>query len=168
MVSGLDASPSVGKDMDAAAEAGHPIEVKRFQNGAGVGASDDTSFILKKVPAFGFFSGFHSDYHRPSDDWDKIDSEGGVKVMRIAYELASRLSSRTSRPEFIPQEAPQRGGTSSGETSQAGGYGAYFGSVPDFSQSDKGVKFAEVRHNSPPSCVVFNPRWDFFNRHTSI
>ncbi|MEQ1898038.1 MAG: M28 family peptidase [Vicinamibacterales bacterium] len=149
MVSGLDASPSVGTDMDAAAEAGHPIEVKRFQNGAGVGASDDTSFILKKVPAFGFFSGFHSDYHRPTDDWDRIDAEGGVKVMRMAYELASRLSSRMTRPEFIPQEAPQHGGTSSGETSQAGGYGAYFGSVPDFSQSEKGVKFAEVRHNSP-------------------
>lgn len=148
LVSGLDSSPSVREDMDRAAEAGPGIEVKRFQDGAGVGASDDTSFILKKIPAFGFFSGFHSDYHRPSDDWDKINAEGGVKVLSIAFELAARLASREARPEYIPQQ-PASHGTSSGETSQGGGYGAYFGSVPDFAQSDKGVKFAEVRENGP-------------------
>jgi hypothetical protein len=149
LVSGLDSSPSVRADMDAAAEAGRGIEVKRFQDGAGVGASDDTAFILKKIPAFGFFSGFHSDYHRPTDDWDKIDAAGGVKVLSIAYELAARLASRQTRPEFTPQQQPASHGTSSGETSQVGGYGAYFGSVPDFGQSDKGVKFAEVRENGP-------------------
>jgi len=148
LVSGLDSSPSVRADMDAAAEAGRGVEVKRFQDGAGVGASDDTSFILKKIPAFGFFSGFHSDYHRPTDDWAKIDAEGGVKVLNIAFELAARLAARETRPEYIAQQ-PASHGTSSGETSQAGGYGAYFGSVPDFTQADKGVKFAEVRENSP-------------------
>jgi hypothetical protein len=145
MVSGLDSSPSVRQDLTAAA-AGTGIEVKSFQNGAGVGSSDDTSFMLKKIPAFGFFSGFHSDYHRPTDDWEKIDAKGGVKVMRVVFELTARLSSRADRPEFIPQA---RGGASSGKTSQAGGYGAYFGSVPDFAQSEKGVKFADVRENSP-------------------
>jgi hypothetical protein len=148
LVSGLDSSPSVGADMDAAAEAGRGVEVRRFQEGAGVGASDDTSFILKKIPAFGFFSGFHSDYHRPTDDWEKIDAEGGVRVTNIAFELAARLAARVTRPEYIPQQ-PASHGTSSGETSQGGGYGAYFGSVPDFGQQDKGVKFAEVRENGP-------------------
>ncbi len=148
LVSGLDSSPSVRADMDVAAEAGRPIEVKRFQDGAGVGSSDDTSFLLKKIPSFGFFSGFHSDYHRPTDDWEKIDTDGAVKVLSMAVELVSRLSSRTARPEFIPQDTSSHG-TSSGETSQSGGYGAYFGSVPDFAQSEKGVKFSEVRETSP-------------------
>lgn len=149
LVSGLDSSPSVGADMDVATEAGRGLAVKRFQDGAGVGASDDTSFLLKKIPAIGFFSGFHSDYHRPGDDWEKIDADGGVKVLRIAFELAARLASRTARPEYVPQERASHG-TSSSEGAQAGGgYGAYFGSVPDFAQSEKGVKFAEVREHSP-------------------
>lgn len=149
MVSGLDTSPSLSTAMDAAAAAAPGITVKRFQNGAGVGASDDTSFVLKKVPALGFFSGFHADYHRPSDDWDKIDAAGAVQVMTIALELTSQISSRPARPEFIPQQTATHGPASTGDPGTVGGYGAYFGSVPDFAQSDKGVRFAAVRENSP-------------------
>ncbi len=149
LVSGLDSSPSVRADMDAATEAGAGLTVKRFQEGAGVGSSDDPSFMLRRVPSFGFFSGFHADYHRPGDDWEKVDAPSAVKVIAMATTLASRLSSREERPEFIPQERASHG-TSSGETSSTGGYGAYFGSVPDFAQSDvKGVRFSAVRDTSP-------------------
>lgn len=149
LISGLDSSPSVNADIDAASKLAPGIEVKKFQEGAGVGSSDDTSFGLKKIPSIGFFSGFHSDYHRPTDDWEKIDAPGAVKVVTLALELAARLSERDGRPEFIPVERSHSPASSNDSDATVGGYGPYFGSVPDFGDSDSGVKFAEVRENSP-------------------
>jgi S1-C subfamily serine protease len=97
------------------------------------------------VPALAFFSGFHGDYHRPSDDWQKIDVKGAVEVTRIALALAERLSRRAERPAFVAPPPASHGTRSGG----GGGYGPYFGSVPDFGESDKGVKFADIRPGSP-------------------
>ena len=150
MVSGLETAPAMSDDVDAAASAVKGLEIKRFQEGAGVGSSDDTSFLLKKVPAVGFFSGFHSDYHRPSDDWEQIDGNGAAGVATFAYELAARVASRHDRPTYVAATAPAGHGTSgAGDAGSVGGYGPYFGSVPDFGDADGGVKFAEVRENSP-------------------
>jgi hypothetical protein len=150
MISGLETAPDVDDDLKAAAAVIDGLEIKRFQDGAGVGSSDDTSFLVKKVPAIGFFSGFHSDYHRPTDDWPLIDSTGAARVASLAYELAARLSSRPERPQYVARaESAGHGTSSSGDAGSIGGYGPYFGSVPDFGESDSGVKFAEVRENSP-------------------
>ena len=149
MVSGLDAMPSLAPDMDAATSKVSGLTVQRFQDGAGVGASDDTSFNLKKIPAIGFFSGFHPDYHRPTDDLEKIDAEGAVQVMTLALELAARISARTERPEYIAVPMSHSPASSSSDAGSVGGYGPYFGSVPDFGESSTGVKFAEVRETSP-------------------
>ena len=149
MISGLETAPAVSADVDAAAEAVKGLEIKRFQEGAGVGSSDDTSFALKKIPAIGFFSGFHSDYHRPSDDWPQIEAAGAASVATLAYELTARLASRPDRPEYVANTAPAGHGTASSDVGSVGGYGPYFGSVPDFADADSGVKFAEVRENSP-------------------
>jgi hypothetical protein len=149
MISGLETAPAVSPDVDAAANAVKGLEIKRFHEGAGVGSSDDTSFALKKIPAIGFFSGFHSDYHRPSDDWQQIEAAGAASVASLAYELTARLASRPDRPEYVAKAAPAGHGTASSDAGSVGGYGPYFGSVPDFADGDGGVKFAEVRENSP-------------------
>ena len=150
MVSGLETAPAIDEDLKAASAEIDGLEIKRFQDGAGVGSSDDTSFLLKKVPSVGFFSGFHSDYHRPTDDWPLIDGPGAARVASLAYELAARLASRSERPKYIARaESSGHGTSTSGEAGTVGGYGPYFGSVPDFGDSDAGVKFAEVRENSP-------------------
>ncbi|MGH9346870.1 MAG: M28 family peptidase [Vicinamibacterales bacterium] len=150
MVSGLETAPAIDDDVKAAAASVEGLEIRRFQDGAGVGASDDTSFLLKKVPAVSFFSGFHTDYHRPTDDWPQIDPGGAASVASLAYELAARLSSRLDRPQYVARVAPAGHGTSAaGDAGSIGGYGPYFGSVPDFGDSDGGVRFAEVREHSP-------------------
>ncbi len=41
---------------------------------SGYSSSDHTSFVTKKIPSLFFFSGLHSDYHKPSDTWDKINA----------------------------------------------------------------------------------------------
>jgi hypothetical protein len=100
-VSGLELSPSMEEDLRAAAKAaGGDLEVKR--QGPGAGRSDDSSFIARQIPAINFFTGFHADYHRPSDDWEKIDAAGTRRVATLALELAARLAARETRPEFVP------------------------------------------------------------------
>jgi hypothetical protein len=103
-VSGLEVSPSMEEDLRAALKtAGVDLNVRR--EGPGAGRSDDSSFIGKRIPAINFFTGFHSDYHRPSDDWEKIDAAGTRSVATLALELAARLGARNDRPEFV---APKR------------------------------------------------------------
>ena len=147
LISGVDSAPSLDADVKAASE-GRNVAVKSFREGAGVGSSDDTSFLLRRVPALAFFSGFHADYHRPSDDWDKIDVPGATEVTRIALLLVERIAGRMERPAFVePPVRPRQ--PSSGEGGASRSYGPYFGSVPDFGDVEKGVRFADVRPGSP-------------------
>ena len=98
-ISGLDASPSMEADLKAAAStASAGLQIRR--EGPGAGRSDDSNFIDRRIPAINFFTGFHSDYHRPGDDWEKIDAAGTKRVATLALELAARLANRTERPEF--------------------------------------------------------------------
>jgi hypothetical protein len=100
-VIGLELSPSLAADLEAAVKAsGTELKVRR--SGPGAGRSDDSSFIDKRVPAINFFTGFHNDYHRPGDDWEKIDARGVSRVAALALELAARLAARDARPEFVP------------------------------------------------------------------
>jgi Zn-dependent M28 family amino/carboxypeptidase len=110
--------------------------------------SDHISFDGKHIPILFFFSGLHSDYHRPSDTADKINSEGAVSVLALVAMSAERLANTATRPQYtaVPDERPASAGISS---PSSGGYGPYFGSVPDFRDDIKGVLFADVRADSP-------------------
>jgi hypothetical protein len=99
-VSGLETSPSMEADLKAAKEAsGDALDIRR--QGPGAGRSDDANFIDRRIPAINFFTGFHPDYHRPGDDWEKIDATGAKRVAMLALELAARLAERPTRPEFV-------------------------------------------------------------------
>jgi hypothetical protein len=99
-VSGLEAAPSMEADFAAAVKnSGATLKIKR--EGPGAGRSDDYNFLVRKIPAINFFTGFHPDYHRPGDDWEKIDAAGTGQVARLALELAAALANRSARPEFV-------------------------------------------------------------------
>jgi hypothetical protein len=118
-----------------------------YAGGSSEGSSDHTSFTSHQVPALFFFSGLHSDYHKPSDTWDKIDAPATVKLLAMVVEVAQALRDTPERPAFVKLAAPTAGSsTSSGPST---GYGAYFGSIPDFGEGITGVKFSDVRENSP-------------------
>jgi hypothetical protein len=148
MVDGLANSPSVEGDLTAA-ESASSLKLRALRGGPGAGASDDATFLLRKIPSINFFSGFHSDYHRPSDTWDKIDAAGGAGVADLALALARQLASRAERPLFVETVQQEQDPHSSGNVGAVSGYGPYFGSVPDFANEGQGVKFAEVRSGSP-------------------
>lgn len=66
------------------------IRVKEGQNG--IGPSDHTSFYLKNIPVLHFFTGQHEDYHKPTDDADKINYEGMVKVCQYIVSVVMQLN----------------------------------------------------------------------------
>ena len=109
----------------------------------GYAASDHTSFVTKKIPVLFFFSGLHSDYHRPSDTWDKINAPSAARLLDMVESVVVQLANAADAPVFqvVAEEKPAGGGGS--------GYGPYFGSIPDFGQTENGVKFSDVKPNSP-------------------
>ncbi|HZI81207.1 MAG TPA: M28 family peptidase [Vicinamibacterales bacterium] len=98
-VSGLEYAPSMEEDLRAAAQGLRGLSIKR--EGPGAGRSDDSNFQSRRIPAINFFTGFHGDYHRPGDDWEKIDTQGTSQIATLAFELAARLAARATRPEFV-------------------------------------------------------------------
>src|SRR5579872_3807064 len=114
----------------------------------GYAASDHTSFVARKIPVLFFFSGLHSDYHKPSDTWDKINAPDAARLLDFIAVVIERLDTDAERPKFITVVAddPHSGVTGNGG---GGGYGPWFGSIPDFGQSENGVRFSDVQPGSP-------------------
>jgi Zn-dependent M28 family amino/carboxypeptidase len=119
----------------------------------GYSASDHTSFVAKKIPVLFFFSGLHSDYHRPSDTWEKINAPGAAHLLDFIDDVALRIDSASERTAFVTvvEDQPADHTTGGGGS----GYGPYFGSIPDFGQQENGVKFSDVRPGSPAAKVGF-------------
>ena len=111
----------------------------------GYGASDQTAFYMHDIPVLHFFTNTHSQYHRPEDDWHLIDEEGVHTVADLVAEVVREVGDR-ERMAVIPDVgAPD---PSEGEAAESG-YGAYLGSIPDFSPVDYGVLLGGVREGSP-------------------
>jgi hypothetical protein len=125
----------------AAARAGVTIATK----GDGYGPSDHTSFYLKDVPVLHFFTNTHGDYHKPSDDWDKIDPKGLTAVASIVADVAAAAAN--SRPRLTLKRGA--GEPPKPVSGTSGGYGAWLGSVPDFTPVERGVKLSGVTKGSP-------------------
>jgi peptidase M28-like protein/PDZ domain-containing protein/PA domain-containing protein len=113
---------------------------------SGYSSSDHTSFVAKRIPVLFFFSGLHSDYHKPSDTWDKIDANSAAQLLNVVARVSVELASDPEKPAFVTvvENNPHSGVSGGG-----GGYGPYFGSIPDFGQTENGVRFSDVKPGSP-------------------
>ena len=111
--------------------------------GDGYGPSDQYPFYAAGVPVLHFFTGVHEDYHKATDDADKVNGDGGVRVAALVAELTEGLSGRPQRLAYrsLPAPAP-RGDTRS--------MGAALGTVPDYAGDGRpGVLLSGVRAGSP-------------------
>ena len=139
-VSGVGTSPDFRTALE---ELNESVGLSLDYSSSGMGASDHMSFNIKKIPVLFFFSGLHSDYHQPSDTADKINADGARKVLMLAYQMLGRLAAEVERPLYTEVSEPRP------VTGSGGGYGPYFGSVPDFRDDLGGVLFADISPASP-------------------
>jgi len=110
-------------------------------NDEGFGPSDHSSFYGKKIPVLFFFTGTHTDYHKPSDDADKINAAGQEKVLNYIYDVALSIVNSEVRPDYISVEKK--------DTGRMMGSRVYVGTVPDFAGEVDGYKLGGVTDGSP-------------------
>jgi hypothetical protein len=113
--------------------------------GDGYGPSDQSSFYAKGIPVLHFFTDLHEDYHRATDDADKIDSVGEARVVAMAERVVRDIANRDARltPVRVAAPAPVTSGSSQGSN-------VYLGSIPDMSGGDEaGLRLSGVRGGSP-------------------
>lgn len=69
--------------------------------------SDHYNFARKGVPILFFTSGTHPDYHRPSDEPDRIDGEKESRLLRLLFYLGSTVANQPSRPRWTAESYRQ-------------------------------------------------------------
>jgi hypothetical protein len=113
-------------------------------SGDGWGPSDHAVFYAARRPVLHFFTDLHDDYHRSTDDWEKVNVAGIAAVAQFVGDLALTLANRAAPLTFVDAPRPQA-------TAGGSGYGAYLGTIPDMSGGNvaDGVRISGVRAGSP-------------------
>ncbi len=154
MVGRVDTSNSMGINGVGTSPAW--AEVQRIQVGgfklkttdSGIGPSDHTSFYLQGIPAIHFFSGTHADYHKPSDDEDKINYDGMLRTVRFIESLVTTLNDDgklafTKTKEVNTEDAPR--------------FKVTLGVVPDYMYDGKGMRIDGVTDGKPAAKAGLQP-----------
>ncbi|MGC4004276.1 MAG: M28 family peptidase [Pirellulales bacterium] len=81
-----------------------PFRFKIKREPGGFGPSDHSSFYAMKIPVYHFFTGLHNDYHRPSDDWEKLNIPGMRCIADMVYQTAVDIAATDEPPTYT--EAP--------------------------------------------------------------
>ncbi len=110
-------------------------------NDEGYGPSDQSSFYGKKIPVLFFFTGTHEDYHKPTDDADKINYPGEEEVLKYVYRVIEDIDHTQSKADYLLVEKKDAG--------QMPGRKVYVGTVPDFAGDADGYKISGVSDGSP-------------------
>lgn len=106
---------------------------------SGVGPSDHSSFYYADIPVLFFFTGLHTDYHKPSDDANKINYEGQTKVLRYIYSVVKEMEKKP-KPAFTKTKQ-----TTVGKVK----FKVTLGIMPDYSFQGDGVRVDGVSDDRP-------------------
>ncbi|MEY4595119.1 MAG: hypothetical protein RIQ47_1529 [Bacteroidota bacterium] len=115
---------------------------------SGVGPSDHTSFYLQNVPVLHFFSGTHADYHKPSDDADRINYEGEIAIMKIILNTIN-LTANDGKIPFTK--------TKDENNENAPKFKVTLGVVPDYTYDGEGMRIDGVTDGKPASKAGLQP-----------
>lgn len=105
--------------------------------------SDHFSLYQRKVPVLFLHTGLHPDYHKPGDDWWKVDAKGGALVARCTADLVRRLADADTRPQFVPRPPRAVLGVTMGDAEESSG--ASVGQVfPGLAAATAGLQTGDV------------------------
>lgn len=113
-------------------------------SGGSRGSSDHRSFASKKIPVLFFFSGLHGDYHRPSDDWERINVAATREIIDVVHRTVDELGTFQEPLEYV--EVRRRPARSRGARRASR---PRFGSMIDVAWSLEGVRFERIVEGSP-------------------
>jgi len=133
-VYGVGTSPIFKQTLKA-----HNDKFKLVQNESGVGPSDHTSFYNVDVPVLHFFTGQHEDYHKPSDDFDKLNYDGMSTISNYIFEVITdlndngKLAFRKTKNES--EETPR--------------FKVGLGVIPDYLYDGEGMRIDGISEDKP-------------------
>ncbi len=104
--------------------------------------TDSTAFNLAKVPSVAFFTGSHSEYHKPTDDADLIHYEELARAAQLGAVMAYRLANADEAPVFVAFQSEVR-------KAGRGGSRVFTGTIPDYASDIKGLLLGGVIEGGP-------------------
>jgi hypothetical protein len=134
IVYGVGTSPSFVPLIDSI---GTKFSIKK--DSSGIGPSDQTSFYLKDIPVLHFFTGQHSDYHKPSDDADKINYQREAEVLEYIIAVIEKTY-HYPKLTFAKTRNPDTGKVS---------FKVTMGVMPDYTFDGAGMRIDGVTDNKP-------------------
>jgi hypothetical protein len=140
-IGGWGTSPAWGQLMPGIAERNN---FKYGVDSSGIGPSDHTSFYLKEKPVLFFFTGVHSDYHKTTDDFEKVNVVGEARILKMVTDLVAELDSKKIIPSYT-----EAGNPHAQATQQT--FKVTLGVIPDYSFNGKGLKIDGVSKDRPAS-----------------
>ena len=134
-VGGIGTSPSWASLLQQTA----PKAVKLNYDSSGVGPSDHTSFYREQVPVLFFFTGAHADYHKPSDDVEKINYDGELSIIKFVYDIIEKANGM-DKLAFTETREPKMSTTA---------FSVTLGIMPDYTYTKGGVRIDGVSDGRP-------------------
>ena len=117
-------------------------DVKMVSKVSGIGGSDHMAFYNRHIPVLNFFTGAHEDYHKPSDDLERIDLEGTARVANIVADVVNHFDGYGGPLVF------QRTKSEEGARHRAR-YSVTLGIIPDFVSEVAGLRVDGVSLDRP-------------------
>lgn len=110
-------------------------------NEDGFGRSDHSSFYGKQVPVLFFFTGVHTDYHKPSDTFEKINYNDQARILSLVARIVRDVDGADKRLTYTTAK--------SDATPRTGGFRVYLGTIPNYGEGNNGLLVDGVREGSP-------------------
>lgn len=133
-IGGLGTSPAWGSVVPKAAQS-----FRLVRDSSGVGPSDHTSFYNAGIPVLFFFTGIHGDYHKPSDDAEKINYGGEAQVLNSIYGLVADME-KVPKPAYSATRSTAMGKTR---------FKVTLGILPDYAWTERGLRIDGVSDGRP-------------------
>lgn len=135
-IGGIGTSPKFGEFAQKFKPAGINLAI----DSSGIGPSDHTSFYLKDIPVMFLFTGTHEDYHKPSDDYEKINFSGEKIIVNYVFDLTNAMAEEEELPfqktKVQTEKAVPR-------------YKVTLGIMPSYADSSDGLKVDGVMDGRP-------------------
>jgi len=108
---------------------------------SGTGPSDHTSFYLKDIPVLFFFTGLHPDYHKPTDDFDRINYTGELQIITFINNIIIATNQQNQKLVFTKTRETQTGTSAR--------FSVSLGVMPDYTFPGSGVRVDGISEGRP-------------------